>query len=41
MKKTDLKLVGIVTGGVLLAGFLMHQFQDVDLIDRVRNGYGG
>lgn len=40
-KKADLKAVGIVTVGVMLAGFLMYQFRDVQLVAQASAGYNG
>ena len=39
MKKTDLKLLAIVTGGVLLAGLAMNQFADISVVAKARNGF--
>jgi len=39
--KKDLRLVAVVTAGVMLAGFIMYQFRDVSIIDQSRNGFGG
>lgn len=36
MKKTDLKLLAIVTGGVILAGVLMNQF---DALEPASDGF--
>jgi|TARA_Y100001001_G_scaffold31345_1_gene26090 hypothetical protein len=40
-KKTDIKFVALVAVGVMIAGYAMYQFRDVELIDNARNGYGG
>jgi hypothetical protein len=40
-KKQDLKAVAIVTVGVMLAGFLMYQFRDVQLVGQASAGYNG
>lgn len=40
-KKTDIKLMAIVAAGVIAAGFIMHQFRDVDFIDQANSGFGG
>jgi hypothetical protein len=39
-KKQDVKAVGVVVVGVLIAGFLMKQFSDVGVVDTARSGYG-
>lgn len=39
-KKTDIKAVGIVVVGVILAGFVMNKFRDVEMVGQSRNGYG-
>lgn len=39
-KKQDLKAVGIVAVGVMLAGFVMFQFRDVQLVAQASAGYG-
>ena len=39
-KKNDVKAVGYVVVGVLIAGFLMQQLRDVALIADARDGYG-
>lgn len=41
MKKADFKLVGLMTAGVMLAGYLMYQFRDVGPVDQARSGFGG
>ncbi len=40
-KKADIKLVGLMTLSVMLAGYAMYQFRDVDAVDQVRSGFGG
>lgn len=40
-KKQDLRAVAIVTVGVMLAGFLMFQFRDVQLVGQASAGYNG
>jgi len=40
LKKTDVKAVAVVVVGVMLAGFIMFQFRDVQLIGTARDGYG-
>ncbi|WP_302666842.1 MULTISPECIES: hypothetical protein [Pseudomonadota] len=39
MKKTDLKLVAIVTTSVMLAGFVMAQLSDIEIVKTARNGF--
>lgn len=39
MKRTDMKLVGLVAAGVLLAGALMATFKGTP-IDRAAEGFG-
>ena len=39
LKKTDVKLLGVVTAGVVLAGFLMNQFADVAVVANARDGF--
>lgn len=39
MKKSDLKLGAIVTVSVMLAGFVMAQFSDVEIVKTARNGF--
>ena len=38
-KKGDIKLVGLVALGVVVAGFAMYQFRDIGLIAQARAGY--
>lgn len=38
-KKSDIKLVGLVAIGVMVAGYAMYQFRDVTLINQARSGY--
>lgn len=38
-KKQDIKAVGLVVVGVMIAGFAMHQFRDIDLIAQSRHGF--
>lgn len=39
MKKTDLKLVGLMVGAVFAAGLLMAQFQNVGIVAQAKSGY--
>lgn len=39
LKKQDVKSVGLVAVGVMLAGFAMFQLRDVGLIAQARAGY--
>ncbi|WGT50156.1 hypothetical protein [Thioclava nitratireducens] len=39
IKKQDVKAVGVVMVGVLLAGFVMYQFRDVSAVAQASNGY--
>ena len=39
-KKNDLKFMAMVTGSVMLAGFIMYLGRDIDLVDQARSGYG-
>ncbi|WP_255729313.1 MULTISPECIES: hypothetical protein [unclassified Epibacterium] len=39
LKKQDVKSVGLVTVGVMLAGFVMYQLRDVSVIAQARAGY--
>lgn len=39
VKKGDARMVGLVTLGVIAAGFVMYQFRDVGLISQARAGY--
>ena len=41
MKTDILKKVGIVAGGVMLAGYLMAQLSDVGVVATARAGFGG
>lgn len=38
-KKTDIKFVGLVALGVMIAGYAMYQFRDIELIEQARNGF--
>lgn len=40
MRKSDVKAMGMVIAGVMVAGMLMYQFRDVGLIAQARDGYG-
>lgn len=40
-KKTDIKFVALVAIGVLVAGYAMHQFRDVGVVDDAQKGFGG
>ena len=40
-KKGDIKAVGTIVAGVMLAGWVMYQFRDVGPIGQARAGYGG
>ncbi|WP_321363547.1 hypothetical protein [uncultured Celeribacter sp.] len=40
MKKTDLKLVALVMAGVVAAGFLMNQFEDIGIVSDAKRGFG-
>lgn len=40
-KKTDLKLVAMVAIGVMVAGYAMHMFRDVGVVDDAKRGFGG
>ena len=40
VKRADVKMVGLVALGVMVAGLAMWQFRDVALIGDARNGYG-
>ena len=37
--KGDLKTVALVAAGVLVAGLVMKNFRDIQLIDDAHNGY--
>ena len=37
--KSDVKAVGAVVIGVMLAGFVMNQFGQYQIIDAMRRGY--
>lgn len=39
--KAQLKTVGAVVAGVILAGYAMYQFRDVGFVAQARDGYGG
>lgn len=39
LKKQDIKGVGIVVAGVLIAGFVMHKLTGTGVIDQSRAGY--
>ena len=39
MKKADLKMVGLVAVGVMVAGLAMYHGRNVALIDDARRGY--
>lgn len=39
MKKTDVKLVAMVVGGVVLAGYLMNALSDIGVIADARRGF--
>lgn len=41
MKKSDLKLFGIIVGGVIAAGFVMSQLNDNTFIAKAQNGFQG
>ena len=43
LKKDDVKSVGLVTVGVLIAGFIMHKMTGIAVVDQSRAGfnYGG
>lgn len=40
MKKADIKLVALVAGGVMLAGWLMNAGKDNDFVASIRDGFG-
>lgn len=40
LKKGDLKAVGIVAVGVILAGYIFNQFGDLPVVTDARDGYG-
>lgn len=40
MKKTDIKLMAIVAGGVFVAGLAMNQFRNIAVVNQARAGYG-
>ncbi len=39
LKKQDVKSVGLVAVGVMLAGFVMYQLRDVSVVAQARAGY--
>jgi hypothetical protein len=39
MKKSDLKLVALTTASVMIAGFVMAQLSDIELVKTARNGF--
>jgi hypothetical protein len=39
-KKSDLKAVGVVTVGVMLAGFLMFQLREIRTVQQASAGFG-
>ncbi len=41
LKKTDLKMAGVVALGVFVAGYAMHMLKDVQIVDDARKGFGG
>jgi len=38
--KGDIKTVGLVAVGVLVAGALMYQLRNSDFVDNIRTGFG-
>lgn len=40
MKKTDMKMIGLVAAGVLVAGWLMNVAGDQPVIEDAARGYG-
>jgi hypothetical protein len=41
LKRTDVKSVAIVVVGVMLAGYAMYQFRDINTVNEARAGFGG
>jgi hypothetical protein len=40
-KKTDLRAVGVVTVGVMLAGFIMYQLREFQTVRQASAGFNG
>lgn len=40
VKKQDVKAVGVVVAGVMLAGLIMSQFADFGAVHKARSGFG-
>lgn len=39
LKKSDVKSVGLVAAGVMLAGFAMFHMRDIGIVAQMRAGY--
>lgn len=40
VNKGDIKVLGLVVAGVLIAGFGMSYFRDIEVVRTAANGYG-